>query len=125
MLEENSTLNLNNLTIDGGEIYIECNDDGLNAGGDGGIITINGGSVYSIGKVLKDNNLIRNELIFKIYVIIAFRNNIYTCDELKKESQSTDKKKETINKQEKKDVTIKEPKKIVEGFKMLPSNIKI
>jgi len=32
------------------------------------IITINEGSIYSIGKTLKDNNLIRSELIFKIYV---------------------------------------------------------
>lgn len=33
------------ITINGGEIYIESNDDGLNAGGDnGGIVTINGGN---------------------------------------------------------------------------------
>lgn len=34
------------ITINGGEIYIESNDDGLNAGGDnGGIITINNGNI--------------------------------------------------------------------------------
>ena len=32
------------ITINGGEIYVESNDDGLNTGGDfGGVITINGG----------------------------------------------------------------------------------
>lgn len=37
----------NDITINGGEIYIESEDDGLNAGGDnGGIITINDGSIY-------------------------------------------------------------------------------
>ena len=36
----------NDITINGGEIYIESSDDGLNAGGDnGGIITINGGNI--------------------------------------------------------------------------------
>lgn len=34
------------ITIDGGTIKIVCNDDGINAGGDGGTITINGGDVY-------------------------------------------------------------------------------
>ena len=35
-----------NITINGGEIYVESNDDGLNAGGDnGGVITINGGNI--------------------------------------------------------------------------------
>ena len=34
------------ITINGGEIYIVCNDDGINAGGDnGGSITINGGNI--------------------------------------------------------------------------------
>ena len=34
------------ITINGGEIYIVCNDDGINAGGDnGGVITINGGDI--------------------------------------------------------------------------------
>lgn len=34
------------ITINGGEIYIESNDDGLNIGGDnGGVITINGGNI--------------------------------------------------------------------------------
>jgi len=34
------------ITINGGEIYIVCNDDGINAGGDnGGVITINGGNI--------------------------------------------------------------------------------
>jgi len=34
------------ITINGGEIYIVCNDDGINAGGDnGGLITINGGNI--------------------------------------------------------------------------------
>lgn len=36
----------NNITINGGNINIECQDDGINAGGDGGIITINGGEIY-------------------------------------------------------------------------------
>jgi len=37
----------NDITINGGEIYIESADDGLNAGGDnGGIITINDGNIY-------------------------------------------------------------------------------
>ena len=36
----------NDITINGGEIYVESKDDGLNAGGDnGGIITINGGNI--------------------------------------------------------------------------------
>ena len=34
------------ITINDGEIYIVCNDDGINAGGDnGGVITINGGNI--------------------------------------------------------------------------------
>ena len=34
------------ITINGGEIYIVCNDDGINAGGDnGGVIRINGGNI--------------------------------------------------------------------------------
>ena len=36
----------NDITINGGNIKIECNDDGINAGGDGGTITINDGTVY-------------------------------------------------------------------------------
>ena len=37
----------NDITINGGNIYIESNDDGINAGGDnGGVITINNGSIY-------------------------------------------------------------------------------
>lgn len=37
----------NDITINGGEIYIESTDDGLNAGGDnGGTITINDGNIY-------------------------------------------------------------------------------
>lgn len=37
----------NDITINGGEIYIESKDDGLNAGGDnGGTITINNGNIY-------------------------------------------------------------------------------
>ncbi|MBQ7140669.1 MAG: carbohydrate-binding domain-containing protein [Bacilli bacterium] len=37
----------NDITINGGEIYIESADDGLNAGGDnGGTITINDGNIY-------------------------------------------------------------------------------
>lgn len=36
----------NDITINGGEIYIESADDGINAGGDnGGVITINGGNI--------------------------------------------------------------------------------
>ena len=35
-----------NITIDNGNIYVESNDDGLNAGGDGAKITINDGSLY-------------------------------------------------------------------------------
>ena len=37
----------NDITINGGNIYIESNDDGINGGGDnGGVITINSGYVY-------------------------------------------------------------------------------
>ena len=37
----------NDITINGGELYIESDDDGLNAGGDnGGTITINNGNIY-------------------------------------------------------------------------------
>ena len=36
----------NDITINGGNIYIESNDDGINAGGDGGKITINNGYIY-------------------------------------------------------------------------------
>ena len=36
----------NNITINGGNINIECQDDGINAGGDGGTITINDGEIY-------------------------------------------------------------------------------
>ena len=36
----------NDITINGGDIYIESADDGLNAGGDGGTITINDGTVF-------------------------------------------------------------------------------
>lgn len=35
-----------NININGGKINIECNDDGINAGGDGGTITINDGDIY-------------------------------------------------------------------------------
>lgn len=38
-------------------------------------------------KLFSSIHRVADALIFKIYVIIAFRNNIYTCDELKKESQ--------------------------------------
>ena len=34
------------ITINGGDIYIESKDDGLNAGGDGGIIALNNGNVF-------------------------------------------------------------------------------
>lgn len=34
------------------------------------VITIENGTIASIGKTLKDNNLIRNELVFKIYIRI-------------------------------------------------------
>ena len=60
VIEGNGTLNVygnqeegegiatetNNITINGGNINIECADDGINAGGDGGTIKINGGNVY-------------------------------------------------------------------------------
>ncbi len=36
----------NDITINNGNIYIESNDDGLNAGGEGGTITINGGNIF-------------------------------------------------------------------------------
>lgn len=36
----------NDITINGGMIHIECNDDGVNAGGDGGTITVNDGTIY-------------------------------------------------------------------------------
>lgn len=35
----------NDITINGGNINIESNDDGINAGGDGGTITINDGNI--------------------------------------------------------------------------------
>lgn len=34
------------ININGGKINIQCNDDGINAGGDGGTITINNGEIY-------------------------------------------------------------------------------
>ena len=40
------------------------------------IVTIEGGSIDSIGKLLKDNNIIRNETIFKIYVRLNNINNL-------------------------------------------------
>jgi len=39
----------NDITINGGNIYVEAVDDGLNAGGDGGTITINDGILYIKG----------------------------------------------------------------------------
>jgi len=36
----------NNITINGGDIRVISNDDGINAGGDGGTIEINDGTVY-------------------------------------------------------------------------------
>ena len=54
----------NDITINGGEIYIESADDGLNAGGDnGGTITINDGNIYikASGDGIDSNkNLISN-----------------------------------------------------------------
>lgn len=60
IIEGNGTLNVygnqeegegiatetNDITINGGNITIECQDDGINAGGDGGTITINDGEIY-------------------------------------------------------------------------------
>ena len=40
------------------------------------IITIEAGTVDSIGKTLKDNNLIRNEFVFKVYVRLNKINNL-------------------------------------------------
>jgi len=40
------------------------------------IITIEGGSIASIGRTLKENNLIRNELVFKIYIKLNKINNL-------------------------------------------------
>ena len=40
------------------------------------IVTIEAGSISSIGKTLKDNNLIRSELIFKIYIKLNNINNL-------------------------------------------------
>lgn len=40
------------------------------------IITIEGGSITSIGKTLKENNLIRNETVFKIYIKINKIDNL-------------------------------------------------
>ena len=55
----------NDITINGGEIYIESADDGLNAGGDnGGTITINDGNIYikASGDGIDSNkNLIIND----------------------------------------------------------------
>lgn len=53
----------NDLTIDGGNITIESNDDGINAGGDGGTITINGGEIFIQAKgdgIDSNKNLIIN-----------------------------------------------------------------
>ncbi len=36
----------NDITVNSGNIYIESNDDGINAGGDGGTIIINDGEIY-------------------------------------------------------------------------------
>ena len=36
----------NNITINGGKLYIQSKDDGINAGGDGGKITINNGTIF-------------------------------------------------------------------------------
>ncbi|MBO5476873.1 MAG: carbohydrate-binding domain-containing protein [Clostridia bacterium] len=60
IIEGNGTLNVygnqeegegiatetNDITINGGTINIECKDDGINAGGDGGTIIVNDGKVY-------------------------------------------------------------------------------
>ena len=49
----------NDITINGGEIYIESNDDGINTGGDnGGVITINSGNIYikASGDGIDSNN---------------------------------------------------------------------
>ena len=40
------------------------------------IVTIEAGTITSIGKALKDNNLIRNELIFKLYIKLNKINNL-------------------------------------------------
>lgn len=39
-------------------------------------VVINAGSIASIGKTLKENNLIRNEFIFKVYVKLNHINNL-------------------------------------------------
>lgn len=54
------------------------------------IITIEQGSIYSIGKVLKENNLIRNELIFKIYVKLNKIDNLKASTYKLNESMSLD-----------------------------------
>lgn len=49
----------NDITIESGNIAITSNDDGINAGGDiGGLITINGGSLYidALGDGIDSNN---------------------------------------------------------------------
>ncbi len=43
--EEGIASEANDITFNGGTIYVECNDDGINAGGDGGLITFNDGII--------------------------------------------------------------------------------
>ena len=40
------------------------------------VVVIEGGSITSIGKILKDNNLIRSEFVFKLYVKLNNINNL-------------------------------------------------
>lgn len=40
------------------------------------IVTIEAGSIDSIGKILKENDLIRNELVFKVYIRLNKINNL-------------------------------------------------
>ena len=54
------------------------------------VITINEGTITSIAKTLKDNNLIRNELIFKLYIKIHNINNLKASVYNLNESMSLD-----------------------------------
>jgi len=50
-----------------------------------------GSSAYAIGKILKDNNLIRNELVFKIYIKLNKIDNLQASTYKLKESMSLEK----------------------------------
>lgn len=56
--------------------FYKYNLSSVSTNNDEKIITIEGGSIASIGKILKENNLIRSELIFRIYVKLNHVTNL-------------------------------------------------